>query len=97
MKIKMLSKLRKYDAAIMELGLEYTDKMAIPPGQIAFPLNGYCVSECTKTVRKSEKSKFRAYNVRNSFAGSSETWNYRIWFSAAYAFTWRTRGDASLP
>lgn len=31
----------------MELGLEYTDKMAIPPGQIAFPLSGYCIAECT--------------------------------------------------
>ncbi|XP_063364441.1 tyramine beta-hydroxylase [Cydia amplana] len=38
---------RKYDAAIMELGLEYTDKMAIPPGQDAFPLSGYCVPQCT--------------------------------------------------
>lgn len=31
----------------MELGLEYTDKMAIPPGQIGFPLSGYCIPECT--------------------------------------------------
>lgn len=48
MRIKVISKLRRYDAAIMELGLEYTDKMAIPPGQIAFPLYGYCIAECTK-------------------------------------------------
>ncbi|XP_055585811.1 tyramine beta-hydroxylase [Uranotaenia lowii] len=48
MRIKVVSKLRKYDAAIMELGLEYSDKMAIPPGQIAFPLTGYCIAECTK-------------------------------------------------
>lgn len=26
--------LRKYDAGVIELGLEYTDKMAIPPGQV---------------------------------------------------------------
>lgn len=32
MRIKFVDKLRKYDAAVMELGLEYTDKMAIPPG-----------------------------------------------------------------
>ncbi|KAG6444520.1 hypothetical protein O3G_MSEX003409 [Manduca sexta] len=38
---------RKYDAAIMELGLEYTDKMAIPGGQKAFPLTGYCIPQCT--------------------------------------------------
>lgn len=44
----MVSKLRKYDSAIMELGLEYTDKMAIPPGVLAFPLSGYCIAECTE-------------------------------------------------
>ncbi|XP_045448195.1 tyramine beta-hydroxylase [Melitaea cinxia] len=38
---------RKYDAAIMELGLEYTDKMAIPGGQEAFSLTGYCIPQCT--------------------------------------------------
>ncbi|XP_073956081.1 tyramine beta hydroxylase [Choristoneura fumiferana] len=38
---------RRYDAAIMELGLEYTDKMAIPAGQDAFPLTAYCVPQCT--------------------------------------------------
>lgn len=26
--------LRKYDAGVIELGLEYTDKMAIPAGQV---------------------------------------------------------------
>ncbi|XP_062538904.1 tyramine beta-hydroxylase [Armigeres subalbatus] len=50
MRINVVSKLRKYDAAIMELGLEYTDKMAIPPGQVAFPLTGYCIAECTKVA-----------------------------------------------
>ncbi|XP_001602880.1 tyramine beta-hydroxylase [Nasonia vitripennis] len=39
--------LRKYDAGVIELGLEYTDKMAIPPGQEAFLLSGHCISECT--------------------------------------------------
>lgn len=41
---------RKYDAAIMELGLEYTDKMAIPGGQRAFPLSGHCIPQCTGVV-----------------------------------------------
>lgn len=50
MRIRMVSKLRKHDAAIMELGLEYSDKMAIPPGVLGFPLSGYCISECTQTV-----------------------------------------------
>ncbi|XP_037080255.1 dopamine beta-hydroxylase-like [Pollicipes pollicipes] len=40
-------RLRRHDASVMELGLEYTDKMAIPPGQPAFELSGYCVPECT--------------------------------------------------
>nr|XP_022905446.1 dopamine beta-hydroxylase [Onthophagus taurus] len=40
-------KLRRYDAGIIELGLEYTDKMAIPPHLNSFALTGYCVSECT--------------------------------------------------
>lgn len=34
----------------MELGLEYTDKMAIPPGILGFPLSGYCIAECTQMV-----------------------------------------------
>ncbi|XP_055389701.1 tyramine beta-hydroxylase [Condylostylus longicornis] len=50
MRIKMISKLRKYDAAVMELGLEYTDKMAIPYGQVGFPLSGYCIAECTQVA-----------------------------------------------
>ncbi|KAL7645712.1 UNVERIFIED_CONTAM: hypothetical protein RMT77_002589 [Armadillidium vulgare] len=41
------SKLRNYDAAIMELGLEYTSKMAIPPKMKSFTLAGYCIPECT--------------------------------------------------
>nr|CAG4651674.1 EOG090X0318 [Triops cancriformis] len=41
------SKLRRFDAGVMELGLEYTDKMAIPPKQAEFTLTGYCVPECT--------------------------------------------------
>ncbi|XP_058445069.1 tyramine beta-hydroxylase isoform X1 [Malaya genurostris] len=54
MRISVVSKLRKHDAAIMELGLEYTDKMAIPPGQVAFPLTGYCIAECTKVALPSD-------------------------------------------
>ncbi|KAG5875052.1 hypothetical protein JTB14_026183 [Gonioctena quinquepunctata] len=40
-------KLKEMDAGVIELGLEYTDKMAIPPGQESFPLIGYCTSACT--------------------------------------------------
>lgn len=42
--------LRPYDSGIMELGLEYTNKMAIPPGQSVFTLPGYCIPECTNIV-----------------------------------------------
>nr|CAG4646117.1 EOG090X0318 [Macrothrix elegans] len=41
------SHLRQYDAGVMELGLEYTDKMAIPPGQEEYTLTGYCLPQCT--------------------------------------------------
>ncbi|GFY66587.1 dopamine beta-hydroxylase, partial [Trichonephila inaurata madagascariensis] len=42
--------LRDHDAGVMELGLEYTNKMAIPPHQPDFTLTGYCVAECTRVV-----------------------------------------------
>lgn len=42
--------LRQYDAGVMELGLEYTDKMAIPPGQESFTLTGFCLPQCTAVV-----------------------------------------------
>lgn len=42
---------REYDAGVIELGLEYTDKMAIPPKQPDFTLTGYCIAECTAVVR----------------------------------------------
>ncbi|XP_026739132.1 tyramine beta-hydroxylase [Trichoplusia ni] len=47
MTLHLTSELRQYDAAIMELGLEYTDKMAIPGRQKAFPLTAHCVPQCT--------------------------------------------------
>lgn len=50
MRIHFVEKLRKFNAQVMELGLEYTDKMAIPPGQIGFPLSGYCIPECTEVA-----------------------------------------------
>uniref|UniRef100_A0A0L8GNB5 DOMON domain-containing protein n=1 Tax=Octopus bimaculoides TaxID=37653 RepID=A0A0L8GNB5_OCTBM len=39
---------RKYDSGVMEIGLEYTNKMAIPPHQNSFILAGDCISECTE-------------------------------------------------
>ncbi|ERL83295.1 hypothetical protein D910_05622, partial [Dendroctonus ponderosae] len=46
-------KLKEMDAGVIELGLEYTDKMAIPPGQESFSLTGYCISSCTSVVGSS--------------------------------------------
>lgn len=34
----------------MELGLVYTPVMAIPPGEEAFVLTGYCSDKCTQLV-----------------------------------------------
>ncbi|KAH7982557.1 hypothetical protein HPB52_005604 [Rhipicephalus sanguineus] len=42
--------LRPFDVGILEIGLEYTDKMAIPPRQPGFHLIGYCISECTRVA-----------------------------------------------
>lgn len=42
--------LRRYDAGIMELGLVYTPVMAVPPGETAFVLTGYCTDKCTQRV-----------------------------------------------
>uniref|UniRef100_T1J167 DOMON domain-containing protein n=1 Tax=Strigamia maritima TaxID=126957 RepID=T1J167_STRMM len=42
------SQLRKYDLGVMELGLEYTPKMAIPPLENEFTLHGHCIPECTE-------------------------------------------------
>jgi dopamine beta-monooxygenase len=39
--------LRRFDAGIMEIGLEYNTKNSIPPKQSAFRLDAYCLSECT--------------------------------------------------
>uniref|UniRef100_T1IHN5 DOMON domain-containing protein n=1 Tax=Strigamia maritima TaxID=126957 RepID=T1IHN5_STRMM len=46
--IHYTSQLRKYDLGVMELGLEYTPKMAIPPLQNEFKLSGHCIPECTE-------------------------------------------------
>ena len=51
-KFHVTKELRQFDAGIMELGLEYTDKYAIPPGQPLFNLVGYCIPQCTALVRR---------------------------------------------
>lgn len=68
------SKLRKYDAGILELGLEYTDKMAIPPGQEDFPLSGYCVSECTAVVSNYCLAVCTTYSIMHSGRVINSVW-----------------------
>ncbi|KAF6211921.1 hypothetical protein GE061_012438 [Apolygus lucorum] len=53
-KIYLTPDLRKYDAGIIELGLEYIDKMAIPPKQPAFSLSGYCITDCLNVALPEE-------------------------------------------
>ena len=50
MRFIVSQQLRSHDAGIMELGLVYTDKMAIPPSQHSFPLHGYCLPQCSAVV-----------------------------------------------
>ena len=52
MRFLVTKNLRPYDAGIMELGLVYTDKMAIPPKMESFSLTGYCLPECTAVVSR---------------------------------------------
>lgn len=49
LKFDYTHRLRRFDAGIIEVGLEYTDKNSIPAGLVA-PLVGYCTSQCTRTA-----------------------------------------------
>jgi dopamine beta-monooxygenase len=42
--------LRKYDAGILEIGLEYNPKNSIPPGLKEFYLHGFCFGQCTRAA-----------------------------------------------
>lgn len=49
-RLKFVEKKRKYDSAVVELGVAYQDKMAVPPGQLAFIWNGFCIVDCINTA-----------------------------------------------
>ncbi|CAF0755135.1 unnamed protein product [Rotaria sordida] len=49
-RIYYTSTLRKYDAGIMEVGLEYNAKNSIPPQTNKFRISGYCTGECTEVT-----------------------------------------------
>jgi dopamine beta-monooxygenase len=55
MRFFVTQNVRQFDAGIIELGLVYSDRMAIPPGMEKFKLDGYCLPECTATVSKDMK------------------------------------------
>ncbi|CAF4643959.1 unnamed protein product [Rotaria sp. Silwood1] len=49
-RIYYTSNLRKYNAGIMEVGLEYNGKNSIPPQANEFRISGYCTRECTQVT-----------------------------------------------
>jgi dopamine beta-monooxygenase len=61
--------LREYDAGTMELGLEYSDKMALPPGQNRWPLVAYCIPECTQVGLGSQGIKVFASQLHTHQTG----------------------------
>ncbi|ELU08648.1 hypothetical protein CAPTEDRAFT_141249 [Capitella teleta] len=63
--------LRPHDSGIMELGLEYTDKMALPPGVPIWRLNGYCVPECTAVGLGKDGIKVFASQLHTHLTGKS--------------------------
>ena len=66
MRFLVTKNLRPYDAGIMELGLVYTDKMAIPPKLESFSLAGYCLPECTAVVCRFFKFTILLDNIQEN-------------------------------
>ncbi|CAF1087435.1 unnamed protein product [Rotaria sordida] len=59
---------RKYDAGIMEVGLEYNPKNSIPPGSTAFRVFGYCDSECTQIGLPSKNGRIITLNIDRHYS-----------------------------
>ncbi|KAK2157256.1 hypothetical protein LSH36_194g01002 [Paralvinella palmiformis] len=77
-KFYVTKNLRKYDAGTLEIGLEYTDKMALPPGLPIWNLIGYCVSECTKVSLPDDGIKVFASQLHTHLTGrKTYTRHYR--------------------
>ena len=55
------AQLRPFDAGVLEVGLEYTDKNSIPPRMVA-ALAGHCVGECTRTAFTASNNENRNNN-----------------------------------
>ncbi|CAJ0573153.1 unnamed protein product, partial [Mesorhabditis spiculigera] len=47
LRLSFTPELRPFDAAMMAVGTHWSDSMMIPPGQLDFPLTGFCTPECT--------------------------------------------------
>ena len=50
MRLVTTERLRAHDAGILELGVVYSDHMAIPPRTAEFEWHGHCLAECTAQV-----------------------------------------------
>ncbi|CAB0036772.1 unnamed protein product, partial [Trichogramma brassicae] len=79
-------RLRRYDAGVIELGLEYTDKMAVPPGQVE--------NQHEDIATRPEES---TYFLLFSFLGVGTFFFYFFFFFFAFTFSnwWRERSTAS--
>lgn len=76
MRIYYTDELRKYDAGILEIGLEYTDKNSIPPN-VMMELRGYCVSECTRVGLPKDGITIFASQLHTHLTGC-KTWTEHI-------------------
>lgn len=65
-RLHMTQNLREHDAGIIELGLIYSDANSIPPGQMAFPITGYCTADCTNKVALCRNSQSRSSRKKAS-------------------------------
>lgn len=76
LKFHYTSKLRPFDAGILEVGLEYTEKNSIPPNMIT-PIAGYCVSECTRAAMSSPSSFSASISASNRHKHKQKQLNSR--------------------
>ena len=68
-------RLRKYDAGILEVGLEYNSKNSIPPNSVEFHLHGHCLGTCTKAALPSQGIFVFASQLHTHLTGR------RVWTS----------------
>jgi dopamine beta-monooxygenase len=59
MQIHYTSQLRQYDAGIIEVGLEYTPKTALPPRMESVFVRGDCIQECTAVVMNFQRTNIK--------------------------------------